>query len=67
MLKSKSQAMEAPLALQARTYYSFPNTKQPYLQNNTARTGVQTTLFKQTKQTKQKIDAPRTTQQCMKQ
>ena len=53
MLKSKSQSMQAPLALQARTYYSFPNTKQTYLQNNTARTGVQTTLFKQTKQPKQ--------------
>ena len=53
MLKSKSQSMQDPLALQARTYYSFPNTKQTYLQNNTARTGVQTTLFKQTKQPKQ--------------
>ena len=53
MLKSKSQSMQAPLALQARTYYSFPNTKQTYLQNNTARTGVQTSLFKQNKQTNQ--------------
>ena len=53
MLKSKSQSMQAPLVLQARTYCSFPNTKQTYLQNNTARTGVQTNLFKQTKQPKQ--------------
>ncbi len=44
--------MQAPLALQARTYYSFPNTKQTYLQNNTAIMGVPTTLFKQTKQPK---------------
>src|SRR3954465_7894780 len=53
MLKSKSQSIQAPLALTSKNLLLLSNTKQTYLQNNTARTGVQTTLFKQTKQPKQ--------------
>src|SRR3954468_23008006 len=53
MLKSKSQSMQAPPTLTSKNLLLLSNTKQTYLQNNTARTGVKTTLFKQTKQPKQ--------------
>ena len=52
MLKSKSQSMQAPLALQARTYYSFPTPSNLFAKQHNEN-GVQTTLFKQTKQPKQ--------------
>ena len=52
MLKSKSQSMQAPLALSRRNFLLLSNTNQ-LIWNNTGSTGVQTTLFKQTKQTKQ--------------
>ena len=51
MLKSKSQSMEAPLALSSKNFLLLSNTNW-LIWNNTTRTGVQTTLFKQTKQTK---------------
>ena len=54
MLKSKSQSMQAPLALSSRNFLLLSNTKQ-LICKNIARTGVQTTLFKQTKQSKQKL------------
>ena len=57
MLKSKSQSMQAPLALQARTYYSFP-TPSNLFEKQHSENRDQTTLFKknkQNKQTKQKL------------
>ena len=53
MLKSKSQSKQAPLALFKQEHSTPFQHQSTYLQNNTARMGVQTTLFKQTKQTKQ--------------
>ena len=51
MLKYKSQSMQDPLALSSKNLLLISNTNQ-LIWNNTARTGVQTTLFKQTKQPK---------------
>src|SRR4051812_47728622 len=51
MLKSKSQSMQAPLALQARTYYSFPTPSKLICKTTQQERGSK--LLKKTKQTKQ--------------
>ena len=53
MIKSKSQSMQAPLALIKQELSTPFQHQATYLKNNTARMGVQNTLFKQTKQPKQ--------------